>query len=302
MTAVPRLLVAAAAVARAAPAHGRTWEQVYPLQRQQTFSFEDQGVTVTVTPPPPAPEDRDISDEEFEATYKDATITVQFPGLPLYRVPADGYRSSVYGISVGIGRMARGDAAPAVLIGGYSGGMHCCATLQVVSLADGVPVSALLPMKDGDPVDRFPRDVDGDGVRDFDWIDGSLLYAFSSYAGSRPVPRIFNLRAGALVDVSREPRYARRFRAFAAEALAECRKGETENAAPCAAYAYAMAVQGKAEEGIRTAVGLAREPVWYPIDCTVEWVDDQCPDGKLREFAGFEDALRWIMRENGYLP
>ena len=64
----------------------------------------------------------------------------------------------------------------------------------------------------------------------------------------------------------------------------------------------AVAIQGKAEEGIRTAVGLAREPVWYPIDCTVEWVDDQCPDGKLREFAGFEDALRWIMRENGYLP
>ena len=89
MTAVPRLLVAAAAVALAAPAHGRTWEQVYPLQRQQTFSFEDQGVTVTVTPPPPAPEDRDISDEEFEATYKDATITVQFPALPLYRVQAD---------------------------------------------------------------------------------------------------------------------------------------------------------------------------------------------------------------------
>ncbi|RYF00681.1 MAG: hypothetical protein EOO77_33715, partial [Oxalobacteraceae bacterium] len=39
-------------------------------------------------------------------------------------------------------------------------------------------------------------------------IDNSLLYAFSSYAASWPVPQIYNLRAGTVVDVSREPGFA----------------------------------------------------------------------------------------------
>src|SRR5688500_3385218 len=217
------LMALAAALVGAVPAQAQVWEQVFPLQRMQTFTLEDEGVTVTVTPPPPYADDAEISDEEFEATYADAKVTVQFPGLPAYLVPKVEYRSSPYGISVGIGRMAPDDAAPTVLIGGYSGGMHCCATLQVISLVDGAPISTLLPMKDGEPLDAFPTDIDGDGTRDFEWIDQSLLYAFTSYAGSWPVPRIYNLRRGEAVDVSREPRYAPKFRDFAANVLAECR-------------------------------------------------------------------------------
>src|SRR5690606_22399010 len=124
-----------------------------------------------------------------------------------------------YGISVGIGRMGPDDPAATVLIAGYSGGAHCCATLQAVSLVDGGPVSAILPMKDGAPLDRLPQDLDGDGVRDFRWIDNSLLYAFSSYAASWPVPRIYNLRAGTVADVSREPRFAPIYHKFARQAL-----------------------------------------------------------------------------------
>jgi hypothetical protein len=296
------LLALAAALAGAAPAQAQVWEQVYPLQRMQTFTIEEDGVTVTVTPPPPYADDAVISDEEFEATYADAKITVQFLGAPAYAVPNDEYRSSPYGISVGIGRMAQDDVAPTVLIGGYSGGAHCCATLQAISLVDGAPVSTLLPMKDGEPLAAFPADIDGDGTRDFDWIDQSLLYAFSSYAGSWPVPRILNLSRGELVDVSREPRYAAKFRDFAAKALAECRVDDTESAAPCAAYAYTMALQGQGEEGIRTAVEHAEPPPWYPHDCLAEYVEDQCPEGQERQFAGFEDALRWMMRQHGYLP
>jgi hypothetical protein len=278
------------------------WTTVYPLQEQKSFTVEAEGVVAEVTPPPPYPEDREVSDEEFEATYADAKIVVRFPGLPPYEVPRDEYRSSPYGIGVGIGRMGPDDAAPTVLIGGYSGGAHCCATLQVISLLDGRPSSTILPMKDGEPVDSFPQDMDGDGVRDIRWIDGSLLYAFSSYAASWPMPRIYNLREGVPVDVSREARFAPVFEAFARETLAECRSREAERNGACAAYAHAMAVQGRAEEGIRIATSLADANGEVPYDCTVAFVEDQCPEGKERTFADFEDALRWTMRKNGYLP
>jgi hypothetical protein len=301
MTLLRLLAALAATLAFAAGAGATTWQQVYPLQAQKTFAIESEGVTVTVAPPPPYPGD-EVGPDEFQASYEDSAITVTFPGMAPFAVPTDRYRSSPYGISVGIGRMAPGDPAPTVLLAGHSGGAHCCATLQAVSLVDGQPVSAILPLKDGAPLERFPEDIDGDGVRDFRWIDNSLLYAFSSYAASRPVPRIYNLQAGAVTDVSRQPRFGAIYRKFARKVLAECRERDVESAAPCAAYAYAMAVQGRAEEGIRTAVSLAPEPVWYPSDCLVDTVDDMCPDDQWRQFAGFEDALRWIMRRNGYLP
>ncbi|HYD24859.1 MAG TPA: hypothetical protein VEB68_08670 [Croceibacterium sp.] len=291
-----------ASLACALPGAARTWEEVYPLQAQRTFTIADDGVTVWVTPAPPYDDEAEDTQESFRDSYEDATIVVQFPGAAPYHVPHDPYRSSPYGIRVGIGRMAPGDAAPTVLIAGYSGGAHCCATLQAVSLVDGVPVSALLPMKDGEPLDAFPRDLDGDGSREFRWIDGSLLYTFTSYASSWSVPRIYRLRRGEPVDVSREPGFAKLYRDYGKRALKACREGESESAGACAAYAYTMAVLGRPEEGIRTAAELAGEPSWYPIDCTVEWVDDGCPEGKERTFTGFEDALRWLMREHGYLP
>jgi hypothetical protein len=294
--------LALALAACSAPAEAETWREVYPLQDQKTFIIRGDGVTVTVTP---AIYDENAADtgDSFRESYEDAVIEVQFAGLPPFHVPKDEYRSSPYGIRVGIAKLNRDDATPTVLLAGYSGGAHCCATTQLVSLVDGKPVAVSLPMKDGEPLDKFPKDIDGDGTRDFEWIDGSLLYAFTSYAGSWPVPRIYNLRGGELVDVSRQPGFAKVYRDFARETLAKCRKGESESAGPCAAYAYARALQGEAEDGIRTAVRYAGEPSWYPTDCLVDYDEEHelCPEGKERQFAGYEDALRWIMRENGYL-
>jgi hypothetical protein len=287
MAAMIRLAVAFAALALSAPAGGETWQEVFPLQEQKTLTIAGNGVTVTVTPAPSSEDEAADPQDSSRDGYEDATIEVRFPGLPPFHVPKDEFRSSIYGIRIGIGRMAPDDPAPTVLLAGYSGGAHCCATMQAVSLVDGRPVAISLPMKDGDPPSAFPHDVDGDGVREFEWIDGSLLYAFTSYASSWPVPKFYHLRDGELVDVSREPGFAPSFAAFAAEALAECRKQESENVGACAAHAYAMAMQGKAEQGIRTAVRLAGEPSWYPVDCLAEYVDDQCPEGEERTFAGF---------------
>lgn len=304
MTFIRLLAALAAALAWAAPAQARTWQQVFPLQEQRTFTVASEGVTVTVAPTPPHDDEAEETDESLGESFgeEDATITVHFPGVPPFRVPADEHRSTIYGISVGIGRMAPGDAAPTVLLGGYSGGAHCCDTLQLVSLVDGEPTAVTLPMTDGEPDDAFPTDLDGDGERDIRREDDSLLYTFTGYAGSWPVPRYYNVRAGQPVDVSKAPGFARYYRRFARKALRECRAGGVENAGACAAYAHAMAQQGQAEEGIRAAVSLAREPVWYPLDCLVDEVDGECPGEQWRQFAGFEDALRWIMRKNGYLP
>lgn len=293
-------LLAGTALASATPAAAQSWREVRPLQEQHTFVITRDGVTVTVSPPPPSPEEQAPADDET-ATREEARIVVRFRDLPPYEVPPDPIRSSIYGIAVGVGRLAPGDPAPTVLIGGYSGGAHCCATLQAVSQVGGRPVTTALPMRDGEPLAAFPRDLDGDGTRDLEWSDDSLLYAFASHAGSWSIPRIYHLERGTLVDVSRQPGFAPLYRKLGEQALAVCRKGEGEPNGACAAYAYTRALLGDPEDGIRTAASLAQPSDWYPTDCTVDLVDDQCPEGKQRQFAGFEDALRWIMRAHGYL-
>src|SRR5688500_18115 len=104
--------VAIAALICAAPAAAKTWREVVARDifapRQEPVAIVDGGVTVTVTPGPP--------DDE-----SDAMIIVQFPGVAPYRAPRDEYRKSIYGITVGIGRLAPDDPAPTVLLGGYSG-------------------------------------------------------------------------------------------------------------------------------------------------------------------------------------
>jgi hypothetical protein len=300
MTLFRLFCAAAAALASATPAAAQSWKQVFPLQTRNTLVIQRDGASVFVTPPPATADDEELSEAE-EAARADAKIVVRFGTLPPYEVPPDEYRSTVYGISAGVGRMAPGDAAATVLIGGYSGGAHCCATLQAVSLVDGRPVLATLPNRDGAPPDEFPRDLDGDGTRDLEWTDDSLLYAFASHAGSWSIPRIYHFERGQPVDVSRNPGFAPIYRKLAEEALAACRAGEGEPNGACAAYAYARAILGDAEEGIRTAASLAQLSDWYPTDCLVAPVDFACPAGQQRQFAGFEDALRWIMRKNGYL-
>ena len=95
------------------------------------------------------------------------------------------------------------------------------------------------------------------------------------------------------------PRYAPLFRDFAARTLGHCRKpDELERNGACAAYAGAMARLGTQEEGIRIAVAYAAESDWFPDDCLVPSLDNACPEGKERKFAGFEAALRWFLKEH----
>jgi hypothetical protein len=229
-------------------------------------------------------------------------IVVTMPGLEPYVVPAAEGREDSYGLRVGIGKLARGDGRPAVIVEGYTGGAHCCVTFQLVTVVDGVVRTLPLDWVDGDFDTHFPRDIDGDGVVDIQRTDDSFLYAFASYAASWNLPIVYNLRGGALVDVTAEPRYTPLFRQFAARALAHCRKpNEPGRNGACAAYAGAMARLGRGEEGIGTAVAKAERSDWYPDDCTVAPVDYVCPDGKQREFSNFNQALRWFLKAHGYI-
>ena len=259
----------------------------------------DEGATVTLEPAT-----RTRGEGEEADMYPFYRITVTLPGHTPFVVPADEARLDVHGVHVGVGRLAKSDPAPVVILEGYSGGMHCCGTFQMIA-AVGAAVK-MLPLEgiDGGAGDHFPRDLDGDGVRDIERQDDGFRYAFASGAGSWSPPVIYNLRDGALVDVSSEPRYARVWERYAAKVFRYCDPSNRfERNGACAAYAAAMGRLGRGAEGIRIATASA-QPIagFLPTRCRVELDDDGgCPEGQEVEFSGFEPALRWFLDSTGYV-
>lgn len=276
------------------PAIAGSWRTINPMNEQKAATVRGEGVTATFEPQSRM---ETVDGEEFEIGTVRATVT--FAGAAPFNVPVDDAVLPTHGLWVGIGKLSRRDADPVVILAGYTGGMHCCVTFQLVTRHQGQPRVLDLPMMDGDPDTGFPRDIDGDGVADILRADDSFLYAFTSYAGSWPPPRLWNLRDGALVDVSAEPRFAKFWQREAKKLGKHCRKGKV---GACAAYAAAMARLGQAEEGIATALRHSPNADWLPEPCLVEYVNDECPEGKALIFEGFEPALRWFLKEQGYLP
>lgn len=295
MSAIARSLgmaIAAIVGLLAIPAHAETWQELRPASHPRTFTVRQGDIKVTLAMPWSG------SDEA------DAKITVAFGNAKPVALGRDSMRVADYGIGVGIVKLNPRDAHPTVLIAGFSGGAHCCATLQLVSLVNGKPVIATLHPRDGDIVHELPTDIDGDGTLDIRWTDGSLLYEFASYAESWNVPRIIDIKHGRAVDVSHEPRFAKIYRDFTAETLKSCRSRQPGRNGACAAYAYGMALLGKPEEGIRTATTYAADlNSWLPVKgCRIDPGDADCPKADELTFTGFEPALRWMMARHGYLP
>lgn len=295
-------------LAGASPVQAQAWREVMALGKPEPTVLRENGIEVTVdsvTEAASASADATETPDPGEAAAPEDTtrvrVTALFPSAEPLELPADAMRNDAYPISVGIGPMnAAGD--PAVIVEGYSGGVHCCATFQMMARVDGAVVALGLPPMDGSPGTEFPTDIDGDGIVDIRRTDDSFLYSFSSYAASVAVPKIYNLLGSTLVDVSAEPRYAPLWRAFAEETLPACTDRESgERNGACAAYAAAKARLGEADDGIATAVRNAAEPDWLPEPCTVEVTRDGCPTDKTRHFADFEEALRWMLQDRGYL-
>ena len=265
----------------------------------RAVTIVDEGATVTLEPAT-----RTVGEGEDADVYPFYRITVTLPGHAPFVVPSDEGRLDVHGVHVGVGRLAKGDPAPVVILEGYSGGMHCCDTFQMIAaVGDAVKVLPLTGI-DGGAGDHFPRDLDGDGVRDIERQDDGFRYVFASGAGSWSPPVIYNLRGGALVDVSAEPRYAPFWARYAAKVLKYCKPASKfERNGACAAYAAAMGRLGRGAEGI-TSAGAFAQPIagFLPSRCRVEPSKDEgCPEGQTVEFSGFEPALRWFLDTTGYV-
>jgi hypothetical protein len=101
-----------------------------------------------------------------------------------------------------------GDGEPEVLLDLFTGGAHCCIVTEVYAL-QGPPATTIVPSYGRvehnflDPGYTL-RDLNGDGVPEFQSADGRFAYALSSYAGSGVPVQIWRFQHGDLEDVTGE--------------------------------------------------------------------------------------------------
>lgn len=230
--------------------------------------------------------------------------SIRIPGFQSIIVSEGGGTSPYFKRWVGIGKLAVSDATPSIILEGFTGGAHCCATLRVVTPVGRQLKVIEFEVIDGSGDESFPNDVDGDGIMDFVRQDDRFRYEFASGAESLSPPIIFNIYKGNLVDVTSEPGFLPLWTKFAADARALCsdRSNADRNGA-CAAYVAAAARLGRFAPAMKEAETLAAtgEDIKLPVSCRVAEVNGLCPVGMERKFFTFTDALRWFLRDAGYI-
>ncbi len=271
-------------------------------QLSQIIDFSDSSEAVTLVHDGAKLSLRPAQDPELDDLI-DIQATIHISGFPALTIDEGGATSKYFRLWIGIGKLAPSDAAPSVVIEGYTGGAHCCATLRVVTpVGDNLRLVEFEAI-DGSGMETFPTDIDGDGRVDFLRQDDRFRYQFSSGAGSLSPPVIFNIIDGNLVDVSKDPRFRSVWTRFAAEARASCADmSQADRNGACAAYVAAGARLGSFAPAMREAESLAAKGkhLDLPTACRVAAPEGNCPAGMERKFRTFGEALRWFLEDTGY--
>ena len=186
----------------------------------------------------------------------------------------------------------------------FTGGAHCCNEVQVAVIGPrGIRVVQLGSF-DGGPTDAFPRDLDGDGIVDFEQQDDSFLYTFSSYAGSMAPPKYFNLVGGRAVDVSSRPGFRPLFRRAMNRARPYCLQQEGERNGACAGYVASTARAGQFQAAWAVMLrAYDRDSGWdLPSGCRARLnADGECPPASVIRYTNYPDALRAFLVRQGYI-
>jgi hypothetical protein len=246
-------------------------------------------VTATVTMVPPTdPESGSLP-----------VLTVAVDGIKVAEATGTETDFDTLAAHASIAEMDPGNDHPEVYFSSYSGGAHCCNTVIVAEQVGDT--WAVVPVGDFDGDGDYLDDLDGDGVAEIATVDNRFLYAFDSYAASAAPLVIYTVRAGAVVDITTEPRFLPAHRDWL--------KQIEDNVEPAEKWSSPGFLAGWLAEKIRVGEGAA---AWQELNahwnlqtdagmevCLTGADPDDCPDGQLKT-EKFPEALKLFLTQNGY--
>ena len=185
------------------------------------------------------------------------------------------------------------DTVPEVIVSTYSGGAHCCTNFTIHGWRDTQSITTETGLLNSDGGEF--RDLDGNGTQAFLSVDNAFLYAFDSYAGSFPPTRIYQYKAGKLVNTTRQ--YPKVLRAHAWEmyqTLQQNPKQTDSMNGVLAGYVAQKILLGEYKQGWNLM--LAR------YDRKSEWgLEIYKGDKAVGKYPDFPTALKAFLINTGYL-
>jgi hypothetical protein len=291
---VPRrgLLVALAMAVFAvsdASAAGRTWFDWRTVPDAGARTYHADGVTLTLSTRHDKDKDEPIPTLTIHAPgVRDLTLT----GAKSFEVPP---------ALVGVVRLDPGARLPQVVFMSYSGGAHCCTSLQVAIATGGAWTSRELGY-DGAPVKDVVASAGAPARLQLVVTDDAFDYAFASHGGGYPVLRVYSVRDGRLFDVTGEPQFRAFHRRQLAGALKKCR-GPSERNGGCAAYVAEASLAGLHDVAWkRMLASYDRLSTLWPSGCRIDPGEAGCPKDQQLTFKDFPSALEWFLWRYGYHP
>ncbi len=218
-----------------------------------------------------------------------------------YKTPAD---FDHMGANAGLLKLDPSAEGPQVVVTRYSGGAHCCTSTWIVTKPRG---SAAWTIVDAGSVDGGGygfEDLNGDGSLEMTGVDNAFLYAFDSYAGSMAPQKIYQLRGGALKDVTNDPGFLPQAKQDLASIEFNAKLGnDLWHANGFLAAWVAKKIQlGEGDAAWSKAITLYdRKSEFGPQVCATGQEIADCPADKLKAVP-FPKALAQFLRDNGYGP
>lgn len=248
------------------------------------------GVRIDIAP---APCDTPPQTEgcRFDPQNNQAEIVVSAPSLPQFRARSDG-AASYYRVAVV--QFDRHDKRPGIVIENDSGG-SAGDVLEQLLLPEGQGFRTMwLPERWGPLQGTLgPQltDRSNDGAVDFVLEDGRFAYAFGCGACTPRPPRIFTIRRGAIVDVSREVAFAQVYRKEMARLRPICTSRRQERNGACAAYVADAARIGEFDQAWALMLRhYERDPGKRAASADPQAASD------------FPESLRAFLKKTGYIP
>lgn len=218
-------------------------------------------------------------------------------GARSLRFTAEQWEANTGEVRFRADRLDPAHSAVDVLVAWYTGGAHCCTRINVVSLTGTTWKLADLGEWDGEPADVPSPRRGKDGGLVLPMHDDAFDYAFASYAESGVPLKLLRIVDGKVVDVSAEPQYRPwhrqdmlRWQRFCTDPRQHDHNGF------CAAYAASAARAGLLSQAWPVVLQHTKDaPFSF---CQDESNGDCKGDVKFEHYA---DALRWFLRQHGYL-
>jgi hypothetical protein len=196
-----------------------------------------------------------------------------------------------------IAEMDPGNHHPEVYFSSYNGG--CCSTVIVAEEAGDHWVA--VPVGDFDGDEDYLRDLDGDGVPEIATIDINFLSRFDCTACSAAPRVIYTVKNGAIVDLTKEPRFLDAHRAWLKEI--------EDSVEPADRWDSKGFLAGWLAEKIRVGEGAT---AWADLNShwnsAADEGEETCPNGddpdqcakNERKVLKFPEQLRLFLTNAGY--